>query len=122
MWLPRSNITYSPCSVCGLGSVNCTATGYRLDGPGIEFRWWRNFPNVSRLSLGPTQPPVIWVTSLFRGKERPGREDDRSLLLGPWSRKSRFIPLLVLWAVRLVQCLRACTRVQFTFLLYRCSV
>jgi len=31
----------------------------------------------------------------------------------PWSRKSRAIPLLPLWAVRPVQSLSACTRVHF---------
>ena len=35
--------------------------------------------------------------------------------LGPWSRKSRAINLIPLWAVRLVQRLSACTRVHFTF-------
>jgi len=34
--------------------------------------------------------------------------------LVPWSRKSRAVPLLPLWAVRPVQSLSACTRVQFT--------
>ena len=37
------------------------------------------------------------------------------LLLLPWSRKSRSIPVLPLWAVRTVQSLSACTRVTFTF-------
>ena len=36
-------------------------------------------------------------------------------LLVPWSRKSRAIPLLPLWAVRSVQSLSACTRAHFTF-------
>jgi len=36
-------------------------------------------------------------------------------LLESWSRKSRAVPLLPLWAVRPVQSLSACTRVQFTF-------
>jgi len=36
-------------------------------------------------------------------------------LLVPWSLKSGAIPLLPLWAVRPVQNLSACTRVQFTF-------
>ena len=36
-------------------------------------------------------------------------------LLVPWSRKSRAIPVLPLWAVRPVQSLSACTRVHFTF-------
>jgi hypothetical protein len=34
------------------------ATGYGLDGPGIESRWGRDFPHLSRPALGPTQPPV----------------------------------------------------------------
>ena len=36
-------------------------------------------------------------------------------LLVPWSRKSRAIPLLPLWAVRPVQCVSACKRVHFIF-------
>jgi len=36
-------------------------------------------------------------------------------LLVPWSRKSVAIPLLSLWALRPVQSLSACTRVNFTF-------
>jgi len=36
-------------------------------------------------------------------------------LLVPWSRKSRAIPLLPLWAVRPLQSLSACARVHFTF-------
>jgi len=39
------------------------------------------------------------------------------LLLVPWSRKCRAIPLFPLWAVRPVQNLSACTRVHFTFTL-----
>jgi len=35
-------------------------------------------------------------------------------LLVPWSRKSRAIPLLSLWAARPVQSLSACTMVRFT--------
>jgi hypothetical protein len=37
------------------------ATGYLLDGPGIESRWGRDFSHTSRPALGPTQPPVQWV-------------------------------------------------------------
>jgi hypothetical protein len=49
------------------------------------------------------------------GKKRPGRDADPSPLLVPWSRKDRAIPLLLLWAIRPVQSLSACTRVQFLF-------
>jgi hypothetical protein len=42
------------------------ATGYDLNGPGIESRW-RDFPRLSRPALGLTQPPVQWVPSLSRG-------------------------------------------------------
>ena len=43
---------------CGPGSVVGIATGYGLDGPGIESRWEGDFPHLSRPALGPTQPPV----------------------------------------------------------------
>jgi hypothetical protein len=34
------------------------ATGYGLDGPGIESRWVRDLSHTSRPALGPTQPPT----------------------------------------------------------------
>jgi hypothetical protein len=49
------------------------ATPYGLEGPGIEFRWGRNFPHPSRPTLRPIQPPIQWVPGLSRGLKRPGR-------------------------------------------------
>ena len=43
------------------------ATGYGLDGPGIESRRRRYFPHLSRLALGPIQLPTQWTPGLFPG-------------------------------------------------------
>jgi hypothetical protein len=50
----------------GRDSSVSTATRYGLEGPGIESRWGRYFPHLSRPVLGPTQPPVKWVPGLSR--------------------------------------------------------
>jgi hypothetical protein len=43
------------------------ATGYGLDGPGIESWWRRGFPHPSKRTLLPTHPPTQWVPCLSRG-------------------------------------------------------
>ena len=66
----------------------------------------------------PWGPPSL----LYNGYQVvPEVKSGRGVTLTPhpllvwWSRKSRAIPLLPLWAVRPVQSLSACTRVHFTF-------
>ena len=53
--------------MCGPGSVVGIATGYGLDGPGIESQCGRDFPQLSTPALGSPQPPVQWVPGLSWG-------------------------------------------------------
>ena len=101
-------------SMWGPGNVVGIGTGYGLDGPGIESRWWRDFPPVQ---TGPGAHPTACTmgTACFPGvKSGRGVTLTPHPLLVPWSRKSRAIHLLPVWVVRPVQSLSACTRVHFT--------
>jgi hypothetical protein len=51
----------------GLDSSVGIATLYGLDGPGIEFRWGRDFLLLSRPALEPTQPAIQRVPGLSWG-------------------------------------------------------
>jgi hypothetical protein len=46
-------------------SVVGTMTRYGPVGLGIESQWGRDFLLLSRLALGPTQPPAHWVLGFF---------------------------------------------------------
>ena len=48
------------------------ANHYSLDGPGIETRWGRGFPNPSGPALGSNQSPIQWVPCLFPGGKAAG--------------------------------------------------
>jgi hypothetical protein len=48
------------------------ATGYGLDGPGIEFRLGRDFPHPSRPALGAHPASCTMGTGSFPGVKRPG--------------------------------------------------
>ena len=51
--------------MCGPGSSVGIATDYGLEGPGSNPGGDENF-RQSRLALGPTQPPIQWVSGLSR--------------------------------------------------------
>jgi len=70
-------------AIMGRDSSVGIATGYGMDGPGIESRWGRDFPHPSTPALGPTQPPIQWVPGLSRGVKRPGRGVDHPPHLAP---------------------------------------
>ena len=69
--LQRKHLAYEYfvtfCFSWGRESSVGIATRYGLDGPGIEFRWGRDFQHPSGPALGPTQPPVRWVPGLSWG-------------------------------------------------------
>ena len=50
---------------------------YRLDGPGIQFRWARDFQQPSRPFLGPAHFPVQWVPAGSPSQ----RKSDRGMAL-----------------------------------------
>ena len=52
--------------ICGPGSSVGIVTDYGLDSPGSNSGGDKIF-RPSRLTLGPTQPPVKWVTGLSHG-------------------------------------------------------
>jgi hypothetical protein len=43
------------------------ATRYGMEASVIDSRWGQDFPQPSRLALGPTQSNIHWVKCLFPG-------------------------------------------------------
>ena len=62
--------THDYYTIRGPGSSVGIATGYGMNGPGIESQWERDLPHLSR--------PVQLVPGLSGGKERPRRDADPS--------------------------------------------
>jgi hypothetical protein len=60
---------------------------YKLEGPGIESRWRRDFPHLSRPALRPTQPSYTTGTESFSGVKRPGSGVDHPPHLAPRLKK-----------------------------------
>jgi len=86
--------------ICGPGSSVGIATGYGLDGLGIEYRWRARFS--AHVQTGPGAYPAsctMGTGSFLRVKSDRGVTLTPHPLLVPWSWKSRAIPLLPLWAV-----------------------
>ena len=97
----------------GPGSSVSIATGYGLDGPGNKSRWWARFSAPVQTCPGAHPASCTMGTGSFPGvKSGRGVTLTPHTLLVPWSWKGRAIPLLPLCAVRPVQSLGACTRVQ----------
>jgi hypothetical protein len=84
--------------ICGPGSSVGIATDYGLDDPGSN-PGGDEIYRPSRPALGPTQPPVKWVTDLSRGV-KCGRgvllTTHSILVTRSWN--STAIPLPTLWA------------------------
>ena len=101
----------------GPGSSVGIATGYGLDGPGIESRWGARFSAPVQTDHGAHPASYTMGSVSFPGIKRGQGVTLIPLpFLVPWSWKGRAIPQLPLWVVRPVQSLIACTRVHFTFL------
>ena len=94
----------------GPGSSVGIAAGYGMDGTGIDPRWEARFsaPVQTVLRAHPAFC-TMGTGSFLRVKSGRGVTLTLHSLLVPWSRKSRAIPLLHLWAVRPVQSFSACT-------------
>ena len=97
-----------PVSVVGI------ATGHGLDGLGVESCYGARFSAL--VQSGPGAHPASCTVDTG---PYPGVKSSRCvtltqhLLVIQWSRKSRAVPLLPVWAVRPVQSPIACTRVYF---------
>ena len=104
----------------GPGSSVGVATGYGLEGPRIESQLGARFSAPFQTGPGAYPTFCTMVTGSFLGSKN-GRGvtlTPHSLLL-LWSRKSRGLPLLPLWALRPVQSPSACIVQLYLYSPYR---
>ena len=105
---------------CGSGSSVGIATELRSGRSGDRIPVRARFSAPVQTGPGAHSASCIMGTGSFPGvKSGRGVTLTPHLLLVPWSRKSRAIPLLHLWTVLPIQSLSACTRVHFTCFAYR---
>ena len=78
LWIEMSGNTSNFILICGPGSSVGIATGYRLDGPGIEYQWGEIFRTCPDRPWGPPSLLYNGYRVFPGGKERPGRDADPS--------------------------------------------
>ena len=78
MWYVFRAFMHAVYQVGGPGSSVGTATGYRLDGPGIESRWGEIFRTCPDRPWGPPSLLYNGYRVFHGGKERPERDADPS--------------------------------------------
>jgi hypothetical protein len=95
LWGSTGHFRSEVFTFCGLGSSVGIATGYGLDGPGIEPWWGVRFSALVQTGLGAHPASCTMGTGSFPGvKSAQGVTLTPHPLLVPWSWKSRAIPLL----------------------------
>jgi hypothetical protein len=75
---PKIRFTYLQHQHHGPGSAVGIATGYGLDGPGIESRWGEIFRNCPDRPWGPPSLLYNGYRVFPGGRMRPGRDADPS--------------------------------------------
>jgi len=85
---------------------------FDLDGPGIEYRLGRNFPQTSRPALVPTEPFPQWLPRLSQGQSGRIVALTTQPYLAPRLKKEYIYTSTPLWPPM------TCSRVTFPFTLY----
>ena len=73
--------------IMGRDSAVDIATGYRLDGPGIESRWGSIFSALVQTGPGARPASYTMGTGSFPGEKRPGRGVDHPPHIAPRLKK-----------------------------------